>query len=171
MESADRKRGQRKGATSKNVKNRQKCQKCFGHFSTFFAQGKKVKNRQKVSNTFFDLILLTIFAWHQFSGPFWGALMERSSLPSREGNAKRGPRDRSLQLRGGLVSRHVACCWQDGICYAHIHREDVRVLHCSRHRAGDQGHTPAGGMCNLCALEVTRHATTLNPEAGLGLQR
>ena len=51
---ADRKRGRRKGATSKNVK---KCQKYFRHFSTiFFAQGKKeVKNRQKVSKYFSTL--------------------------------------------------------------------------------------------------------------------
>ena len=65
--SADRKRGQRKGATSKNVKNRQKY---FGHFSTIFAQGKK---RQKMSKCFSTLS--TIFcAAPVSSGPFWGAL-------------------------------------------------------------------------------------------------
>ena len=46
---SDCKRGRREGATSKNVKNRQKCQKVFRHFSTIFAR-------------------------HHFSGPFWGAL-------------------------------------------------------------------------------------------------
>ena len=45
LPSADRKRGQRKRATSKIVK---KCQKYFRHFSTFFAQGKK---RQKSSKS------------------------------------------------------------------------------------------------------------------------
>ena len=49
--SVDLRRGQRKGATSKNVKNRQKVSRkiYIRHFSTFFAR-------------------------HQFSGPFWGAL-------------------------------------------------------------------------------------------------
>ena len=61
--SADRKRGQRKRATSKKSKS---FKNAFRHFSTFFAQG---RNRQKVSNIF-----STIFAQHQFSGPFWGAL-------------------------------------------------------------------------------------------------
>ena len=56
--SADRKRGQRKGATSKNVKNRQKVSKIFSTlFDIFSRRAKNVKNRQKVSNifsTFFD---------------------------------------------------------------------------------------------------------------------
>ena len=44
--SADRKRRQRKGATSKNVKNRQKVSKIV---STFFAQGKKRQKSSKIS--------------------------------------------------------------------------------------------------------------------------
>ena len=70
--SAECKRGRRKGATSKNVKNRQKvtktfstlfdnfragqktskiakkCQKHFRHFSTIFAQGKKRQKSPKI---------------------------------------------------------------------------------------------------------------------------
>ena len=52
-----------KGATAKksiSVKN------IFRHFLTFFAQG---KNHQNYFRHF-----STIFAWHQFSGPHWGAL-------------------------------------------------------------------------------------------------
>ena len=65
--SADRTRGRRKGATSKNVKIVKKCQKYFRHFSTIFAQG---KNRQKSSKN-----VKNIFdTFRQFSrGPFWGA--------------------------------------------------------------------------------------------------
>ena len=48
LSSADRKRGQRKGATSKNVKIVKKCQKYLRTFSTIFAQGKK---RQKASKS------------------------------------------------------------------------------------------------------------------------
>ena len=71
-ESADCKRGRRKGATSKNVKNRQKVSKIFRHFSTIFAQGeKKVKNRQRVSKSF-----STIFARHHFLASFRGPLTE-----------------------------------------------------------------------------------------------
>ena len=55
---ADRKRGRRKGATSKSVKNRQKVSKIFSTlFDIFRAGAKKVKNRQKVSkyvSTLFD---------------------------------------------------------------------------------------------------------------------
>ena len=54
--SADRKRGQRKGATSKNVKNRQKVSKRFlTLFDIFRAGQKNVKNRQKASNIFSTL--------------------------------------------------------------------------------------------------------------------
>ena len=49
--SADCKRGRRKGATSKNVKNRQKVSKSF---STIFAQGKKRQKSSKSVKKFFD---------------------------------------------------------------------------------------------------------------------
>ena len=53
LESADCKRGRRKGATSKNVK---KPQKVFRHFSKIFLRrAKNVKNRQKVSKSFSTL--------------------------------------------------------------------------------------------------------------------
>ena len=48
---ADRKRGQRKGATPKTVK---KCQKYFRHFSTFFAQGNKRQISSKSVRKFYD---------------------------------------------------------------------------------------------------------------------
>ena len=48
--SADCKRGRRKGATSKNVKNRQKV---FRHFS-IFAQGKRIQKSSKSVKKFFD---------------------------------------------------------------------------------------------------------------------
>ena len=68
LKSADRKKGQRKGATSKNVK---KCQKYFRHFSTFFVQGKKRQKSSKNIKKYFRHFS-TIFAQHPFSGPFWG---------------------------------------------------------------------------------------------------
>ena len=46
--SVDRIRSQRKGATSKKVKNRQKC---FRHFSTFSAQGKTCQKSPKSVKT------------------------------------------------------------------------------------------------------------------------
>ena len=71
--SVDCKRGQRKGATSKNVKNRQKVSKSFSTLLDNFRAGQKtskiVKKCQKVFRHF-----STIFARHHFSGPFWGAL-------------------------------------------------------------------------------------------------
>ena len=69
----DCKRGRRKGATSKNVKNSQKASKRFSTLFDNFRAGQKtskiVKKRQKYFRHF-----STIFARHQFSGPFWGAL-------------------------------------------------------------------------------------------------
>ena len=58
--SMDRKRGQRKGATSKNVKNRQKVSDIFSTLFDIFRAGKtkNVKHRQKVSkiiSTLFDI--------------------------------------------------------------------------------------------------------------------
>ena len=50
--SADRKRGQRKGG---HVKNRQKVSKTsFRHFSSFVAQGKKHQKSSTIFSTFFD---------------------------------------------------------------------------------------------------------------------
>ena len=69
--SADCKRGRRKGATSKNVKNRQNL-KVSKSFSTIFVHGKK---HQKSSKSMID-------TFRQFSrgtispAPFWGALSD-----------------------------------------------------------------------------------------------
>ena len=73
--SADCKRGRRKGATSKKVKNRQKCQKVFRHFSTIFAQGKKRQNSsQKASKSFSTL-------FDNFRGaPFFRPLLGGSDI-------------------------------------------------------------------------------------------
>ena len=101
IQRADCKRGRRKGATSKNVKNRQKwCQnvfstlfdnfragqktskivrnrqKVFRHFSTIFAQGKKRQKSSKIvkkCQKYFPNFS-TIFARHLFSGPFCNPL-------------------------------------------------------------------------------------------------
>ena len=70
VNSVDRKRGQRKGATSKNVK---KCKKDFSILFDIFRAGQK--SSKSVKNTFRHF--LTILARHQFPGPFWGALMNR----------------------------------------------------------------------------------------------
>ena len=71
--SADFKRGRRKGATSKNVKNRQKVSKSFSTLFDNFRAGQKtskiVKKCQKVFRHF-----STIFARHLFSGPFCNPL-------------------------------------------------------------------------------------------------
>ena len=71
--SADCKRGRRKGATSKNVKNRQKLSKSFSTLFDNFRAGQKtpkiVKKCQKVFRHF-----STIFARHLFSGPFCNPL-------------------------------------------------------------------------------------------------
>ena len=53
--SADRKRGQRKGATSKMSKSVEKCQKFFDTFRHFSRRAKNVRNRQKVSQIFSTL--------------------------------------------------------------------------------------------------------------------
>ena len=71
--SADCKRGRRKGATSKNVKNRQKVSKIFSTLFDNFRAGKKnskiAKKCQKCFRHF-----STIFARHLFSGPFCNPL-------------------------------------------------------------------------------------------------
>ena len=68
MKSADRKRGQRKGATSKNVTNRQNVVK---YFSTLFDLSRRAKKNVKKCQKSFRHFS-TVFARHQFSGPFWG---------------------------------------------------------------------------------------------------
>ena len=76
--SADCKRGRRKGATSKNVKNRQKVSKSFSTLFDSFRAGQKtskiVKKCQKVFRHF-----STIFARHLFSGPFCNPLIHESA--------------------------------------------------------------------------------------------
>ena len=68
-----------KGATSKNVKNRQKVSKSFSTLFDNFRAGQKkaktVKKRQRVFRHF-----STIFARHLFSGLFWGAPKEHQNL-------------------------------------------------------------------------------------------
>ena len=75
LKSADCKRGRRKGATSKNVKNRQKASKSFSTLFDNFRAGQKtskiVKKYQKVFRHF-----STIFARHLFSGPFCNPLIK-----------------------------------------------------------------------------------------------
>ena len=82
-ESADCKRGRRKGATSRNVKNRQKVSKSvstlFGNFRAGQKTSKIVKKCQNIFRHF-----STIFARHQFSGPFWGALKKGPDSLFRE---------------------------------------------------------------------------------------
>ena len=54
--SADCKRGRRKGAMAKNLKNRQKVsKKFFDTFRQFSRRAKNIKNRQKVSKSFSTL--------------------------------------------------------------------------------------------------------------------
>ena len=71
LDSADCKRGRRKGATSKNVKKRQKTSKCFSTlFDNFRAGQKKASKIVKKCQKYFRHFS-TIFARHHFSGPFW----------------------------------------------------------------------------------------------------
>ena len=72
--SADCKRGRQKGAMSKNVKNRQKVSKSFSTLFDNFRAGQKTSKIVKKCQTYFRHFS-TIFARHQFSGPFWGALI------------------------------------------------------------------------------------------------
>ena len=64
-----------RGHVQKTSKIVEKCQKHFHHFSTIFAQGKKSQKSSKVSKIF-----STIYARHQFSGPFWGALIKLDKI-------------------------------------------------------------------------------------------
>ena len=99
--SVDRKRGQRKGATSKNVKKIvKKCQKYFRHFSTFFRAGQKMSKIVKKCQTYFRHFS-TIFARHQFSGPSWGALTEGNVT----GNAQ------SRRRRHRALKHTILRCW------------------------------------------------------------
>ena len=72
LKSADRRRGQRKGATSKNVNDRQKVSKLFSTLFDIFRAGQKKSKIVKKCQKYFRHFS-TIFARHQFSGPFWGA--------------------------------------------------------------------------------------------------
>ena len=70
--------GPQKGPAERgHVKKRQKSSKSvkniFDTFRHFSRRAKNVKNRPKVSKIFRHF--LTIFAGHQFSGPFWEALI------------------------------------------------------------------------------------------------
>ena len=82
LRSADCKRGRRKGATSKNVKNRQKVSKGFSTLFDNFRAGQKtskiVKKCQKVFRHF-----STIFARHLFSGPFCNPMVRKKGLKRR----------------------------------------------------------------------------------------
>ena len=81
--SVDRKRGQRKGATSKNVKNRQKVSKIFSALFDIFRAGQKTSKSVKKCQKYFQHFS-TIFARHRFSGPFWGALKNsRKNQPKK----------------------------------------------------------------------------------------
>ena len=53
LQSADRKRGQRKGATSTNIKNRQKSSRQISTLFDHFRAGQKRQNRQKVAKASF----------------------------------------------------------------------------------------------------------------------
>ena len=87
--SADCKRGRRKGATSKNIKNHRKVSKSFATLFDNFRAGQKtskiVKKYQKNFRHF-----STIFARHQFSGPFWGALTPNPTKSSVDEFLSRG---------------------------------------------------------------------------------
>ena len=71
--SADCKRGQWKGATSKSVKNRQKVSKIFSTLFDFLRAGQKTSKIVNQCQKYFRHFA-TFFARHQFSGPFWGPL-------------------------------------------------------------------------------------------------
>ena len=87
IESADRKRGQRKGPRQKKVRDRQKVSKIVSTLFDIFRAGQKsskiVKNRQKVSKTFSTLF--DNFCAAPVFGASWGALIENSASASNEG--------------------------------------------------------------------------------------
>ena len=68
----DRKKGQGKGPRQKSSKSVKNIFDTFRHFSR---RANNVKNHQRVSKTNFFRHFPTILAGHQFSGPFWGALI------------------------------------------------------------------------------------------------
>ena len=74
----DRKRGQRKGATSKK---RQKVSIIFSTLFDIFGAGQKTSKIVKKCQKYIFSTLSTVFARRQFSGPFGGALVwARDSL-------------------------------------------------------------------------------------------
>ena len=81
-----------KGPRQKKSKIVKKCQKVFRHFSTIFAQGKKKSKIVKKCQKYFRHFL-TIFARHQFSRPFWEALIRTHSTTTR---------DRKIAISGKL---------------------------------------------------------------------
>ena len=83
LSSADCKKGRRKGATSKNVKNRQKVSKSFSTLFDNFRAGQKTSKIVKKCQKYFRHFS-TIFARHHFSGPFWGALMSGANKAREE---------------------------------------------------------------------------------------
>ena len=111
--SVDCKRGRRKGATSKNVKNRQKVSKSFSTLFDNFRAGQKtskiIKKCQKVFRHF-----STIFARHLFSGPFCNPL--KKNFYSRRFSAYGG--DQSVLAIGrcrshpGMDSPRAATRWR-----------------------------------------------------------
>ena len=86
--------GQQKGpAEMGHVKQRQKSSKSdkyiFDTFRLLLRWARKIKNWQKVSKRFSTF--LTIFARHQFSGPFFGASDGTFSSPIRFAPPYHGP--------------------------------------------------------------------------------
>ena len=93
FQSADCKRGRRKGAGEKGPRQKtskivKKCQKVFRHFSTIFAQGKKRQKSSKSVKKYFRHFS-TIFARHQFSGPFWEALIQTLCRTKKRANERK----------------------------------------------------------------------------------
>ena len=74
LQSADRKKASGKGPRQ-NVKNRQKASKMFSTLFVIFRAGQKTSKIVKKCQKYFRHFS-TIFARHQLSGPFWGALIQ-----------------------------------------------------------------------------------------------
>ena len=70
-----------KGSRQKTSKIVKKCQKYFQTPFDIFRAGQKTSKIVKSVKKFFRHFL-TIFAWHPFSGPFWGALKSKKVHPN-----------------------------------------------------------------------------------------
>ena len=97
--------GPQKGPAERgHVKKRQKSSKSvkniFGTFRQFSRRAKNVKNRQRMSKLF-----STIFARHQFSGPFWGLWQVHYAAPI---GAFFCPEIRAFTGFGGEISSTVS---------------------------------------------------------------